>query len=322
MPPVPPFVLVTGPEGLLAERAVSALVAQLRETDPQVEVVKVPAAAYQPGTLTQHASPSLFGGSTALVVEDLDDGSDELFDEVRELVAAPAPEVTLIVAHRGGQRGRKVLDALKAAGARVVACPAVKSDGDKRDFVLDEFRRAGRKVTGEAAVALVEALGKELRELAAGCSQLIADTEGTVDDRAVETYHGGRVEATGFKVADAAVAGQTGEALRLLRHAIATGVDPVPIVAVIAAQLRQLVRVGAAGRGSKEAVAKALGLAPWQVERARRAVSHWDPAALGVAIRAAAAADVEVKGGGRDQVYAVERLILALASARSHAQRG
>lgn len=52
------------------------------------------------------------------------------------------------------------------------------------------------------------------------------------------TYHGGKVEATGFKVADAAVAGDAGEALRLLRHAIAVGVDPVPIVAVLAQRLR------------------------------------------------------------------------------------
>jgi DNA polymerase-3 subunit delta len=37
---------------------------------------------------------------------------------------------------------------------------------------------------------------------------------------------------------------------------------------------------------------------------------------LGVAIQAVAAADVEVKGGGRDPVYAVERAILSIAAAR------
>src|SRR3546814_14895603 len=63
-----------------------------------------------------------------------------------------------------------------------------------------------------------------------------------------------KVEASGFRVADAAIAGQAGEALRLLRHAIATGLDPVPIVAVLAAQLRQLIKVGSAGRGSSAQV--------------------------------------------------------------------
>ena len=34
-------------------------------------------------------------------------------------------------------------------------------------------------------------------------------------------YHGGKIEATGFRVADAAIAGNSGEALALLRHALA-----------------------------------------------------------------------------------------------------
>ena len=104
----------------------------------------------------------------------------------------------------------------------------------------------------------------------------------------MEKYHGGKVEATGFRVADAAIAGNSGEALRLLRHAIATGVDPVPIVAVLAQQLRQLVRVGFAGRGRSADVARDLGMAPWQVDKARRALSGWDSEALARSIQAAA----------------------------------
>ncbi len=317
MSPLPPFVLVTGPEGLLAERAVASVLAELREQDPELETIRVAAAAYESGSLGLHASPSLFGGSKAIVVEAFDEASDELHAEVQTLVADPAPEATLIVVHRGGARGKRAVDALKAAGARVLECPAIKTDRDKSDFVNHEFRRAGRKVTPEAVQALIEAVGKDLRELAAACAQLVADTQGTVDDRVVEIYHGGKVEATGFRVADAAIAGQTGEALRLLRHAIATGVDPVPIVAVLASQLRILVKVGAAGRGSSAQLAKTLGLAPWQIDKARRVLGHWDGPGLGAAIQAVAAADVEVKGGGRDPVFAVERAILALATARS-----
>ena len=112
------------------------------------------------------------------------------------------------------------------------------------------------------------------------------------------------------------IAGETGEALRLLRHAIAVGVDPVPIVAVLAQQLRQLVKVGAAGRGRSADVARDLGMAPWQVDRARRALNGWTPDALGRSIQAVAAADFEVKGGGRDPVYAVERAILTITTER------
>lgn len=312
----PPLVLVAGPEEVLVERALAAVVAQARAAG--AEVVRLDAAGYEAGSLLLHASPSLFGGTTCLVVRGLHESSDELQLDVLALLSAPLEDVVLVVSHGGGVKGKKVVDTLKKQGAQVIDCPAIKSDRDKSDFVVTEFAGARRKITGEGVRALVEAVGRDVRELAAACAQLIADTEGVVDERVVDTYHGGKVEATGFRVADAAVAGQPGEALRLLRHAIASGVDPVPIVAVLASQLRQLIKVGSAGRGSSAQIAKSLGLAPWQVDKARRSVGHWTPEGLATAVQAVAAADFEVKGGGRDPVYAVERAILTITQARAH----
>ena len=122
-------------------------------------------------------SPSLFGGSTCVVIEALHEASEDLHADLLDYLAAPAEHVTLVVRHAGGPRGKKVLDALVAGKARIFECPAVKSDRDKSDFVTNEFRRAGRKVTPEAVRALVEAVGKDLRELAASCAQLVVDTE-------------------------------------------------------------------------------------------------------------------------------------------------
>lgn len=313
--PVPPLVLVTGPEDLLGERAVTSTLEELRATQPDLEVVRLSAATYTGGELLLQTSPSLFGGSKAVVVEGLEELGDDLQTDLLAYLAAPADDVTLVARHRNGQRGKKVLDALRKQGARVLECPQVK-DHEKAGFAQHEFRRLGRRATPEAVGALVQAVGKDLRELAAACAQLVADTEGTIDETVVERYHGGKVETTGFKVAEAAVAGDPGEALRLLRHAISTGVDPVPIVAVLALQLRQLVKVGAAGRGSPAQVAREVGMADWQVKRARTALQGWDGTGLGRAIQAVAAADLEVKGGGRDPVYAVERAVLAITSAR------
>ncbi|GAA6526610.1 DNA polymerase III subunit delta [Intrasporangium sp. DVR] len=314
-PALPSLVLVTGPEEVLVERAIAGLVAAGRAAG--ADVIRVDAAGYEPGSLVLHASPSLFGGATCIIVRGLHEAPDELQLDLLSLLGAPLDDISLVVAHGGGAKGKKVLDTMKKLGAEVIECPAIKSDRDKSDFVMKEFARARRRITTEGVRALVEAVGKDVRELAAACAQLVADTEGTVDDAVVDTYHGGKVEASGFRVADAAVAGQAGEALRLLRHAIATGVDPVPIVAVLASQLRQLIKVGSAGRGSSAQLAKTLGLAPWQVDRARRAVAHWTGDGLAVALQAVAAADYEVKGGGRDPVYAVERAILTITRARA-----
>lgn len=313
---VPPLVLVSGPEQVIADRAVKGLVEDLRVSAPDLEVVRLYAAGYAAGDLLLQAAPSLFGGEKAIVVHDLDEASDELQADLLTFLAAPEDGVTLVVRHKSGSRGKKVLDALRSGRARVVEAPAIKSERDKTDFATHEFRAAHRRASPGAVRALVEAVGQSVSELASACQQLIADTTGTIDETVVELYHGGKVEATGFRVADAAVAGDTSEALRLLRHAIAVGVDPVPIVAVLAQQLRQLVRVGAAGRGRSVDVARDLGLAPWQVDKARRSLAGWTPDALGRSIQAVAAADFDVKGGGRDPVYAVERAVLTITLER------
>lgn len=318
MTPPPHLVLITGPEQFLAQRALTEFLDVVRERDPQAQVSRIDALGYEPGSLIVQTSPSLFGGTTVVVVRDLDEAGDDLVADVVS-VTDQGFDGHLVVMHKSGQRGKRALDALKKAGARVVSVPTMKSDRDKSAFVTDEFRRSGRRISPEGVRALLEAVGKDLSELAQACDQLVRDTDGLVDDDVVARYHGGKVDATGFRVADAAVAGNAAEALRLLRHALASGVDPVPIVAVLAGQLRQVARVASAGRGRSADLAKQLGMAPWQVDRARAAAQGWDGDRLGRAIQAVAAADFEVKGGGRDPVYAVERAVLTITRERAGA---
>lgn len=310
-----PYVLIKGPEQVLADRALAATIEEVRR--PETEVIRLDAETYRAGDLPMHASPSLFGGHKVLVVRDLDEAGDDLVDDVTTLAKDGVDDVTLVVLHKSGNRGKRALDAMKAAKARVIDAPEIKTDRAKTDFVVNEFRVARRKATPDAVRALVEAVGKDVRELAAACQQLVDDTQGLIDADVVEIYHGGKVEATGFRVADAAIAGDVGAALALLRHAVSAGLDPVPIVAVLASQLRQIARVATAGGGNSQALAGKLGMAPWQIDRARKAASGWDGARLGRAIQAVAAADFDVKGGGRDPVYAVEKAVRVIAAERT-----
>jgi len=309
-------VVVRGTEGLLADRALASLIDQAKARDAGTEVTRLEAAAYDRGQLTLLASPSLFAEPRCIVITGVEGCSDALIDDVIAYLGTTATDVHLILQHGGGQRGKKVLDAVAAAGYPVVVCDPIKREADKAAFVSAEFHRAHRRVDGKAVQALVQAAGTDLRELAAACAQLIADTSGTVSADVVERYYGGRVEATGFKVADAAIAGDAATALGLLRHALATGMNPVPIVAVLAMKLRTLAKVAAArGRGS----AASLGLAPWQIDQARRELAGWTPEGLAQAIIDTAAADAEVKGLSRDPEFAVERAIRRIAAARGGA---
>nr|WP_308054096.1 DNA polymerase III subunit delta [Cellulomonas xiejunii] len=309
-----PVVLVSGPEHVLAERACDRIVELARANDPDVEVTRVDAATYAAGELAVLTSPSLFAEAKVVVVEGVERAGDALLVDAEAYLAAPVPDVVVVLRHGGGQRGKRLLDAAKREQIPTIGCESVRTDADKAAFVAEELKRAGRRADPRGVRALVDAVGSDLRELAAACAQLVADTTGLIGEEAVQRYHGGRVEATGFQVADAAVAGDAGRAVALLRHALATGLDPVPVVAAVAARLRTLAKVGAV-RGRGAAAARELGMAPWQVDRATQDLRRWTPEGLAVAIAAVAQADAEVKGEGRDPRFAVERAVLRVAGA-------
>ena len=312
--PLAPLVLVSGPEDLLAERAVGLVLAQAKERHGQVETSELDASGYEAGTLGVIASPSLFDEPRVVIVRKVEACNDAFLSDALAYLDRVEDDVVLVLQHGGGVRGKKLLDAVRAGGHPVVSCEAIKKDSDKTAFVTDELRRAGRRADAGGVRALVEAVGSDLRELASAVSQLVADTQGTIGAQVVEQYYGGRIEATGFRVADAAVAGKVGEAVSLLRHALATGTDPVPLVAALAVKLRTLAKV-AAMRGRSGMSAGDFGLAPWQVDRARKELNRWSPETLAFAIDAVAQADAEVKGASRDPHFAVERAVLRVAGA-------
>lgn len=309
MAALPPLVLIKGPEDLLIDRAVEQVVESARAVDPEVDVVRVQAEAHTPGDVAMALSPSLFGGGTVVVVRNLEAAGEQLGDEVAAAVADPGEGNVLVVSHRSGTKHKRVLDAMARAHAHTIEAPALKRDGDKANFVQKEFRVARRRIDSDAVEVLVAAAGGDARTLAAACAQLIADTEGTVTTEEVNLYHGGKVETTGFKVAEAAFTGQRAEALRLVRHAMIGGLDPVPIVAVMAGQARQIGLVASAGNRGSAQVAKELGMAPFMVDKARRMMRGWDGERLGAAVTALARCDHEVKGAARDPHSAVERVV-------------
>ncbi|WP_243074920.1 DNA polymerase III subunit delta [Microbacterium sp. SS28] len=311
-----PIVLVSGPEEVCAERATAAVRDFLRAEDPSLEVTDVRADDYSQGTLLAVTSPSLFGEPRLVRVSGVEKCSDAFLAEALSYLAAPQDGATVVLRHTGASvRGKKLLDAIRAGegGGVEVPCPAVKRDGDRFDFAAGEFQAAKKRITPTALRALVSAFADDLTELAAACQQLIADVPGDITDQIVERYYGGRVETSAFTVADTAIAGRYGEALIALRHALASGADPVPMVAAIASKLRTMARV-AGQREHSAALAARLGLKDWQVDRARRDLQGWSEATLGMAIQAAARADAEVKGASRDSVFALERLVTVIAT--------
>ena len=307
-----PLVLASGPEEILAGRVVERIVAAVLQKGGAVAVTTLVAAEYSRGGLRAATSPSLFAEPGVVVVQGAESMTDDFLDDAIAYAAHPDPDVVVILVHSGAVRGMNALEAFRAAGAAEFSCPAIKRDSELVEFVEGEFRRARRQAHPQAVRGLVDAVGGDASELAAACLQLLSDVAGPITEQAVARYYGSRVNATGFAVADAAIVGKTAEALALVRHALDTGTDPVPLVAALASKLRTLARVGAMrGRSLDPA---ALGLAPWQVDRARRDLRHWEADTLASAIEAVANADAQVKGAGRDPRYAVEKAVRTVAS--------
>jgi len=314
-----PVVLVAGTEGFLADRAIGLLRDILRAEDASLEATDIAADTYSPGELATLASPSLFGEPRLIRATGVEKCTDAFISETLSYLESPAPDCYLVLRHAGGVRGKKLLDAVRGGlgGGIEVPCAEVKRESDRADFVAAEFRTAGRKVSPGAVRALVGAFSGEIAELAAACRQLLADTGDDATETTVERYYAGRVETNAFRVADIAIAGRHGEALALLRHALASGADPVPIVAAFASKLRTMAKV-AGSRASSGQLAKQFGLAPWQVDRAKRDLQGWSEEGLARGISLLAETDAQVKGGGRDPVFALERMVNVVSARASN----
>ena len=270
--------LVSGPEEVLAERAIATLLEQARAAG--AEVIRLDAADLRARRAPDARQPVALRRRQGIVVQRPRRGA-------RRAAGRPAaassrarrrrhpgrhPQVGASAARRSSTRSRR-----QRRG--VIECPG-HQDRPRQDRLRRATSSAGRAQGHPRGRARAHRGGRQGRARArrrpAPARRRHRRAPSTT--RLVDNYHGGKVEATGFRVADAAVAGQTGEALRLLRHAIAHGRRPGPDrrrPRPAAAPARQGRR--RPGRGARADWRTSLGMAPWQVDKARRAVGLEPP---------------------------------------------
>jgi DNA polymerase-3 subunit delta len=313
--------VIVGDEELLVERAVAAVVgrgaapADSNRVAPDVHDVR--GADLSAGELGLLTAPSLFGGDSVVVIRSAQDANASVSAEIGELAAAMPDEVALVVTHAGGPKGKALLAALGKAGAKRIDCPSIRRFGERMDFLRAELARAGRKADDGGLRALIDAVGTDLRDLAAACDQLASDTTGVISASVVARYWRGRAEASGFSVADRALEGNLADALAQLRWALAIGTAPVLITSALARGIRTLGQVGTARGKGADALAAELGMPAWKVDKVRQQLRGWSSEGLTKAHSAVAQADAEVKGEGASAGYALERAVRVIVASRS-----
>jgi len=307
----------------LADRMRARAVSAVRASDPGCEVTTSSAGSLVPSELLGLTSASLFSATTALVITDLQDIPEVPGDELVAYSAEPSTDVALVLMHGGGQKGKKLLDALRAAPS--VTESKVEAPKYERDFVgwvRAEGKELGAPIDEPAATLLVQAVGQDLRALAGAVDQLSATREGDgpISLEVVRQYFGGRADVRGYEIADAAIDGRFDLALERVRWAETAKVPATYITTALASGLRSLAKLADAeskpDRLSDNDVAKLVGAPPFKLRTLRQQLRGWTTEGLARALRAVATTDVDIKSGETDPAYAVERLVLQIAQAR------
>ena len=309
-----PILLIHGGESVLADRALAEALALRADFERTI----LDGSGLELGRYGEAVAPSLFADKRVVVIKDLQDVISEVQEEIESLFDQIDLNLHLIFIHKGGVKGKGLLDKIKKLKPEIVTCEPMKKASDKEEFVRQEFSRHGRKISSGAVTALVDATGSDMRELAAACSQISFDTnagKSVIDEDDIAKYYQGRIEATGFDVADATLAGNPTAALIALRNALDSGTDPIMIVSALTSSIRTLAKVSGAPRNANAfQLAGSLGLAPWQIDKARRQLSKWSPALIAFSVQELSKADVAIKGAEADPLYALERSVVSIAT--------
>lgn len=311
--------LVTGPEELLNRRTVDAAVAAVRTWDPESELSETTGDQVSMAALGDLAAPSLFSSVRCVVVDRLEDLSEDVYPGLVDYAADPSEDIGLILVHSGAQKGSGLLTRLRKVRTVTEVRSAALRPSEFSRFVSGEVRGHGGNIAEDAAELLVQAVGQDLRALAGAADQLTSDFPGEpLTATVVRRYFGGRAEVKSFAIADAALAGRASTALEELRWALESGTPAVLVTSAFATGLRGLARFASAPRGLGEnELAREAGVPPWKIRVLREQARGWDDRGLASAITAVAQADANVKGAASDAAFSLERMVLAVTSSRS-----
>jgi DNA polymerase III subunit delta len=249
--------------------------------------------------LNSLAAISLIASRRYLLVDGVDAWGKADAERVAEALAKIPPETTLaLVAH--GKAPAGMAKAVEKAGGEVLSFDVPRERELPKQLVADA-RELGFDLEPAAARLLVERLGPrpvrlrtELERLALwageGGQVGIADLEAMVADTSEEAI---------WTLADAVVAGDEAETLRVAEILVAQGEALPRIVYALAPRLRQALRAAAELEAGKPAgeVAKGLSMHPYAAKMLVSKVKGRTPEDLDASIRALADLELWSRGG-------------------------
>jgi DNA polymerase-3 subunit delta len=310
-----PYVLLYGDDVFLVERGLARLRARVAGPDGRgVRVVWGDDDAERLlEAIKDLASPSLFGGTAALVIRRAEALSSAAEDAVLEILPRLGDGARLILVAKAVDQRKRLHVACTKAGA-VIAFARPADPRAAAGWIALLARERGHEIKPPAVERLLERTGfdlgridGELEKLSLHVGAGIAIDAGHVESM-VAAMRAHAIEELTDRLARRDAAG----ALRTLRGLVAAGEPPLRIVAFLASNLRRALHVSellATGLREEE-VAGRLGMPAWLVSRQAR---RGPPAALEAGIAALADLDVALKSS-RPDVATFEATVLRLAA--------
>jgi DNA polymerase-3 subunit delta len=306
-----PATLIVAGDEFLAQEALERLRAEATDAGYAPEEID---PAEPQALLYALDTPSLFGAGRFVVVRSAEGLGAEAQTSLAAWLKDPSPGITLALV--AGGAGATKLAKLFSADA------VIKTDSilpwKAAEWVVARGKSRRRKVTGEAAAALVEAVGSEPRDLAPALERLFETTIGAIEPEDVHAqFHG--VESRVYQFVDSVFDRDVPGALKRLRALQSAGENAIGIVAAMARQLRIVATVSGGDRRPAGVIAKELGLrSEGAVRRAQRQARNFAPAELRLAYRLLADADVALKSEEEDPLV-LELAVTGIAGRRERA---
>jgi DNA polymerase-3 subunit delta len=306
--------LFVGEEDLLIEQGVADLIAQALPEESRALNLDVLDAGSTPidEVIARLDTFPFFGDRRVVIVKDLQTAGADGQRALEEYLNRGLPPAVAIFTAQGLDRRGRLFKVFQKQGA-IHACDPLGWREAPR-WVERFTAKTGKRITAQAAQALVALAGTGLRTLALEVEKLAAYVgdrgEITADD--VDAVASRLSEASVFSLTDA-----IGE--RNLRRAMKTLGDllqsehPLPVLGMIARQFRQLVRAKAAGARNEADLARTMGVHPYTARKLLSQARGYRLADFPGIFALLEEADRDIKSTGQPAL-ALETLIVRLCT--------
>lgn len=240
-------------------------------------------------------TPALFGDGRLVLARGAATALEPHAERLKAWAANPPEKIIAILVLT---KTAKIMKALGNA-AEVIA-PSSPKPWETADWLVRFAKGRGRIMKKDAADALVEILGGDLRELAVALEQVETASSATIDVATVRRLFRGRESAL-YTFLDAVLARDLAGTLAHLHALIRSGEHPLVLHAALAKQVRALAAARDAQGEPPAALARSLDLSVGYANRAQKHGRNFDAGEIRRAFRLLADADLALKGGGEDQ---------------------